>query len=130
MKAYNNSRGPVSLGLSSIQLQIKTLLEECGGEAAFEFLDILSELPGRHRQQQLLAMFSAIVERIVASKLPEEWDALFCHELEEDLFNDIMAFMEESEREAQSQNKNDEPLILSLEDYRKAREQQELDSAS
>lgn len=125
-----NTRGPVSFGLLSMQLQLQTLLEECGGEQAVEFLDTLSELPGKERQHQLLQVFGRATRRILESDLPEQWDEAFCNELEEELFEDIMKLMKNGEEEPArrfevlngGKDETNRASVVTIEELRKARQ--------
>ena len=56
--------GRISSSLMSIQLQLKTLLEEAGGESALTLLDLLGEL-NRSEQRLILAVFSRSLKRIL-----------------------------------------------------------------
>ena len=126
-----NTRGPVSFGLLSLQLQLQTLLEECGGEHAVDFLDTLSELPGKERQQKVLNVFGNVVKRLLDSNLPDEWDEAFCNELEEELFEDIMKLMNKDQSEnsprkfevlSGGKDETASASVVTIEELRKARE--------
>lgn len=54
-----DSKGSFSLGLRSLELQVKHLLEGCGGEKAERLLNLLSELDPKHTSDLLDSFISA-----------------------------------------------------------------------
>ena len=95
----NNSHdGPISLGLLSLQAQVKTLLEEAGGNSVVELLDALCKI---HPEEQhaVLTLFTRVIDRIATGhiRLSEEQSEL--QAFEEALYEDLLASLKEIERE-------------------------------
>ena len=78
-----------SANLTSLQLQIKTLLEECGGEHVTQLLDTLCRL-NASEQQSVLKIFTNTVERLISGGLRLETRSdRERKEFEDQLFGDI-----------------------------------------
>lgn len=97
-KMSHKHDGVVSASLMSLQLQLKSLLQEAGGDGALAFLDKLCML-NPSEQKIALALFSRIIERIATgdNRLLSSEDAALKN-FEEDLFNDIVNAMDQAER--------------------------------
>ena len=61
----SSSDRPFSANLLALQLQLKTLLEESGGEAVVGLLDALCSLSGRE-QEIILKVFTSVIKKIAA----------------------------------------------------------------
>lgn len=83
--------GSFSSSLLSVQLQLSTLLDGIGGEAATKFLDSVSKLSGAE-QELVLTALGRVVDKIV-----EGQDRLYSNDdvalkkFEEGLYNDLVA---------------------------------------
>jgi hypothetical protein len=88
--------GIFSSSLLSLQLQLKTLLEGAGGDAALTFLDTLSTL-NPSEQKLILGLFTTVVERVKSGedRLETEEDQ-HLKEFEETLYRDILDSMREA----------------------------------
>jgi len=133
------SRGPVSFGLLSLQLQIKTLLEDCGGVNAVELLDLMSDIPGAELRAGLMKSFIKVAKRLVEEgRFPESVEGRLAADLEEELYKDILAMLHDKEIEAKpegdrtfevleggkSSNKSLKPKaqVVDIEEMRRARQ--------
>lgn len=88
--------GIVSRNLLSLQLQLKTILEDAGGDQAVEFLDTVARL---NRSEQLVALrlFSRVVERFLAGPVRLETAAdQSLQEFEDTLYDDLLGVMREA----------------------------------
>lgn len=86
--------GKFSDSLFSLELQLKTMLEEVGGKAAAEFLDTVSELHPSE-QQTALKLFTRVLNKFAKSdnRLPTESD-IALKRFEDDLYNDLVREIE------------------------------------
>ena len=91
--------GTFGTSLTSLQLQLATLMEDVGGNAACNLLDAMSALSATERRA-MLGTFTKVVEKFtqygvrVASKSDIEKE-----EFEEALFKDILSAMREAAEE-------------------------------
>lgn len=83
-----------SANFFSLQLQLKSLLEDIGGEAAVSFLDKLSAL-NKSEQRIMVRIFETVVERVRsgAVRLETSEDAQLKN-FEDNLYNDIVYQMQ------------------------------------
>jgi hypothetical protein len=91
--------GEFTLGLRSLELQLKTLLENAGGTKAGRFLDVLCKL-SKDEQELVLAVFTKVIGDVLAGdrRLGElQYDELKA--FEEQLYNDVLAEIEKSNTE-------------------------------
>jgi hypothetical protein len=88
--------GLFSHSLLSLQLQLKTLLEGAGGDAAVNLLDNLSTL-NPSEQKLALKAFSAAIDQLKAGKerLTTAEDQVL-KDFEDGLYNDILTSMREA----------------------------------
>ena len=96
----NTKGGKISSSLLSLQLQLKTILEEAGGEHALTFLDLLADL-NRSEQALVLRSFSRTLRRVMLGevRLSTMEDARR-KEFEDGLYNQIVeAFENENKTE-------------------------------
>jgi hypothetical protein len=85
---------PFSANLLSPQLQLRTLLEEPGGDGAVRLLDALCKVTPSE-QKIILGIFTATIDRIVSGELRlENADDRQRKELEENLYGEIMNSIE------------------------------------
>jgi len=93
-------KGTFSASLLSLQLQLKTLLEDAGGDTAVEFLNAVSSLH-ESEQKVVLETFTNIVNKIVngEKRLVTEGD-LARKEFEDNLFDDIIEAMQDAAKTA------------------------------
>jgi hypothetical protein len=88
--------GNISASLFSLQLQLKTLFEECGGDDALELLDTLSTL-NPSEQKVALKLFNDVLIKITASDLRlTTADDRVLKEFEDGLYRDILETMREA----------------------------------
>jgi hypothetical protein len=83
--------GMVTRNLLSLELQLKTLFEDCGGQDSLQLLDALSKLSKRE-QEVALKMFAAVCEKVARSEqrvISKEEESL--KNFEDDLFESIVA---------------------------------------
>ena len=81
--------GLFSANLKSLNLQLKTLLEDCGGDNVQRLLDMLCRL-NASEQEIVLKIFSNTLERLASGKIRLETCAdRDRKEFEEELFGDI-----------------------------------------
>ncbi len=101
LEMSEKSGGNFSSSLLSLQLQLKTLLEGAGGDAALKFLDTLSTL---HPSEQKLALsiFTRVIEEIRKGeyRLFTKDDQVL-KEFEETLYKDILSSMREAANEGE-----------------------------
>jgi len=86
--------------LLSLQLQLKTLLEEVGGDHALGLLDALSKL-NRSEHNAILSVLTRAVKNIAASDVrfsSSSEEAL--QEFEEDLYQDLLNAMKEASQQS------------------------------
>lgn len=89
----NRPPGYLSTSLSNLQLQLRMLLEGCGGDRAVNFLDTLSQL-GKEEQEFVLQTFTAVIEKILSGeKRFFTSDDIAQKEMEDELYKDIIAAM-------------------------------------
>ena len=95
------SGGNFSSSLLSLQLQLKTLLEGAGGDAALKFLDTLSAL-NQSEQKLALSIFTKVIEQIKngEQRLCTKEDKVL-HDFEENLYKDILSSMREAANEGE-----------------------------
>jgi hypothetical protein len=88
--------GAFAHALTSLQLQLKTLLEGAGGDDAVQFLDNLSTL-NPSEQKLVLKIFSAALDEIKAGgdRLVTAEDQVL-KDFEDGLYNDILSSMREA----------------------------------
>lgn len=81
----DSTQGEFSLGLMSLQLQLKTLLEGAGGEHAAALLDAVSEFDAAE-QRVLLGVLERVLRRVASGsvRLPHSGSA------EEQMFEDSL----------------------------------------
>lgn len=93
-------KGTFSASLLSLQLQLKTLLEDAGGDQAVEFLNTISNLH-QSEQKVVLDVFTSILNRIMSGdqRLLTEGD-LARKEFEDALYSDILSAMRDAAQEA------------------------------
>lgn len=92
--------GQFAATLYSLQLQLKSLLEEAGGDHAVELLDLICTL-NRSEQRIVLKVFKATLDRLVAHNVRfsnREDQAL--KKLEDNLYSDILSAYESANEEA------------------------------
>ena len=88
--------GNISASLFSLQLQLKTILEECGGDDALELLDTLSTL-NTSEQKIALKLFNRVLAKLIASDLRlTTADDQVLKEFEDGLYRDILDTMREA----------------------------------
>lgn len=97
-KMSSKHDGVISASLLSLQLQLKSLLDEAGGDDVLAVLDQLSLLSAGERALALAA-FSQAVDRVSkgSTRLHSAEDEAL-KELEEGLYQDIVSAIEEAER--------------------------------
>ena len=102
----NNTNGSFGTSLTSIQLQLATLMEDVGGNAACNLLDAMANLSATERRT-ILGTFTKVVEKFthygvrVSSKSDIEKQ-----EFEEALFKDILSAMREAADEPKGEAMN------------------------
>ena len=98
----NQRKGSFSASLLSLQLQLKTLLEEAGGDHAVNFLNTVSSL-NQSEQKVVLEVFTSIVNRIIngEQRLVTEGD-LARKDFEDALYSDIIDAMRDAAHDASS----------------------------
>ena len=92
---FMSSRPPgyFSTSFSSLQLQLRMLLEGSGGERTINFLDTLAQL-GRDEQEFVLRAFSGVIDKIVSGeKRFFTSDDIAQKEMEDELYKEIIAAM-------------------------------------
>lgn len=94
----SNIDGPFSANLLALQLQLKTLLEESGGEAVVGLLDALCTLTGEE-QQNVLRVFTSVIKRIAAGEvhLESEKDKELS-KFENGLYLDLLQVLRQQQR--------------------------------
>ena len=92
--------GNFSNSLLSLEAQLKTLLEEVGGQSAIEFLDTVAELHPSE-QKTALKLLTRVVRKFADSntRFPSEGD-LALKRFEEDLYNDLVREFETRQKNA------------------------------
>ena len=91
-----NKNGPFSRNLFGLELQLKTLLEEVGGDQALQVLDSLTAL-NRSEQQVVLRVFDRLLRRIASGseRLVTSEDRVM-KDFEEGLYRDILGAMRDA----------------------------------
>lgn len=88
--------------LVSLQLQLKSLFDDAGGEGSVHFLDALSQLSPTE-QSLALQMFRKVIDRIKNGELRvSSRQEDFMKELEDTLYSDIVHSMKEASGDAPS----------------------------
>ena len=103
--------GKISSNLFSLQLQLKTILEEAGGDNALSFLDSLSHL-NPSEQEVVLKMFTRLTDEIASGdkRLFTDGD-LALKKFEEGLYREILdAMRDAAKRPSESMNRKLEVL--------------------
>lgn len=103
--------GKISANLFGLQLQLKTVLEEAGGDAALSFLDSLSKL-NRSEQEVMLKIFTRLTDDIANgdNRLFTDGD-LALKSFEEGLYREILdAMRDAAKRPAENKNRKLEVL--------------------
>lgn len=88
--------GTFTANLFSLQIQLKSLFDEAGGESSIKLLDKLSRLSPTE-QKLALTLFQKVIERVLSGELrvASERDK-FMQELEDTLYSDILDSMKEA----------------------------------
>lgn len=88
--------GTFTANLFSLQIQLKSLFDEAGGESSVKLLDKLSRLSPTE-QKLALALFQKVIERVLSGDLrvASQRDQ-FMKELEDTLYSDILESMKEA----------------------------------
>jgi hypothetical protein len=88
--------GSFSANLFSLQIQMKSLFDEAGGESSVKLLDKLSRLSPTE-QKLALSLFQKVIDRVLSGELrvASERDK-FMQELEDTLYSDILDSMKEA----------------------------------
>lgn len=98
IRVSKDDKGIFSSNFYSLQLQLKTLMEDAGGDHAVQLLDTLSTLNG-YEQKVALNIFSRVVNQIAeGDKRIVSEDDRERKEFEETLYQDIMNSMGEAAR--------------------------------
>jgi hypothetical protein len=85
-----SSKGSFKDSVLSIELQLKALFEEVGGEAALNFLNCLGRL-NRSEQERILKVFQSVTERVERGNLRlETAEDRTRKEFEDALYEDIV----------------------------------------
>lgn len=64
----NSEKNSFSNNFTSLQMQLKTLFEDAGGNSTIKFLDLLSQL-GEEEKRLVLAHFNNVITKILAGNL-------------------------------------------------------------
>ena len=64
----NSEKNSFSNNFTSLQMQLKTLFEDAGGNDTLRFLDLISQL-GEEEKRLVLAHFSNVIAKILAGNL-------------------------------------------------------------
>lgn len=119
--------GPISLSLLSLQAQVKTLLEEAGGNSVLELLDALCKIRPSE-QEAVLKLFTRVIDRIAAGeiRISEEQSELAA--FEEALYEDLLASIQAAEQgksrlklEVLEGGKSRSNTVVNIADLRRAR---------
>jgi hypothetical protein len=88
--------GTFTANLFSLQMQLKSLFDEAGGESSIKLLDKLARLSPTE-QKLALSLFQKVIERVLSGELrvASERDK-FMKELEDTLYSDILDSMKEA----------------------------------
>jgi hypothetical protein len=88
--------GTFTANLFSLQIQLKSLFDDAGGESSVKLLDKLSRLTPTE-QKLALSLFQKVIERVLSGELrvASERDK-FMKELEDTLYSDILDSMKEA----------------------------------
>lgn len=88
--------GTFTANLFSLQIQLKSLFDEAGGESSIKLLDKLSRLSPTE-QKLALTLFQKVIERVLSGELrvASQRDQ-FMKELEDTLYSDILHSMKEA----------------------------------
>jgi hypothetical protein len=88
--------GTFTANLFSLQMQLKSLFDEAGGESSIKLLDKLARL-SQTEQKLALTLFQKVIERVLSGELrvASERDK-FMKELEDTLYSDILDSMKEA----------------------------------
>lgn len=88
--------GTFTANLFSLQMQLKSLFDEAGGESSIKLLDKLARLSSTE-QKLALTLFQKVIERVLSGELrvASERDK-FMKELEDTLYSDILDSMKEA----------------------------------
>jgi len=88
--------GTFSANFFSLQLQLKTLLEDCGGDGALQLLDSLADL-NESEKPVVLGVFSRVLKRLLngEKRITTSTDAER-KEFEDGLYREIMAALHEA----------------------------------
>ena len=88
--------GSFTANLFSLQIQLKSLFDDAGGESSVKLLDKLSRLSPTE-QKLALALFQKVIERVLSGDLrvASQRDQ-FMKELEDTLYSDILDSMKEA----------------------------------
>jgi len=102
MDTKNNNQ--FSANLFSLQLQLKTLLEDAGGDHALALLDALCKL-NRSEQEIVIRMLTKIVQKLIQSdvRFSCEEDRVL-NEFEDALYQDIVGEMQRASTLESAQN--------------------------
>lgn len=89
-------KGSFSANILSLELQIKTLLEESGGDHAISLLDALSNL-NKSEQDMAIKMFTRVINQVLAGdeRLLTEDDKA-AKDFEEKLYEELLSSMREA----------------------------------
>ena len=120
--------GPISLSLLSLQAQIKTLLEEAGGNEVVELLDALCKIRPSE-QKVVLKMFTRVIDKVANGdvRISEEQSELDA--FEESLYQDLLVSIQNLEKEKSplklevlEGGKSREKTVVNIDDLRRARQ--------
>ena len=99
MDNEGNNNNRFSANFFSLQLQLKTLLEDAGGDDALALLDTLTNL-NKSEQKVALKLFSKVIQRVTSGPIRLETEGdLALKEFEDNLYEDLVAAIEEQTRE-------------------------------
>ncbi len=88
--------GSFTANLFSLQIQLKSLFDDAGGESSVKLLDKLSRLSPTE-QKLALALFQKVIERVLSGELRVQSQRdQFMKELEDTLYSDILDSMKEA----------------------------------
>ena len=95
-KMDTKSDNQFSSNLFSLQLQLKTLLEDAGGDHALELLDALCKL-NRSEQNIVIQMLTTTVQKLIQNdvRFSREQDRIL-NEFEDSLYQDIVNEMQDA----------------------------------
>ena len=124
----NTHDGPISLSLISLQAQVKTLLEEAGGNEVVELLDALCKIRPSE-QKAVLKMFTRLIDKVANGDIRLSEDQSELEAFEESLYQDLLVSIQSLDKEKSplklevlEGGKSNDNTVVNIADLRRARQ--------